>query len=52
MDKLISLCLGMLSNSIDRLNLKMNTGIIENIVYSGVYLRYQNILNKGCEINE
>ena len=51
-DKLISLCLGMLSNSIDRLNLKMNTGIIENIVYSGVYLRYQNILNKGCEINE
>ena len=51
-DKLISLCLGMLSNSIDRLNLKMNTGIIENIVYSGVYLRYQSILNKGCEINE
>ena len=51
-DKLISLCLGMLSNSIDRLNLKMNTGIIENIVYSGVYLRYQNILNKVCEINE
>ena len=51
-DKLISLSLGMLSNSIDRLNLKMNTGIIENIVYSGVYLRYQNILNKGCEINE
>ena len=51
-DKLISLCLGMLSNSIDRLILKMNTGIIENIVYSGVYLRYQNILNKGCEINE
>jgi hypothetical protein len=51
-DKLISLCLGKLSNAIDRLNLKMNTGIIENIVYSGVYLRYQNILNKGCEINE
>ena len=51
-DKLISLSLGMLSNSIDRLNLKMNTGIIENIVYSGVYLRYQNILNNGCEINE
>ena len=51
-DKLICLSLGMLSNSIDSLNLKMNTGIIDNIVYSGVYLRYQSILNKGCEINE
>lgn len=51
-DKLISLSLGMLANSIDNLNLKMNTGIIENIVYSGVYLRYQNILDKGCEVNE
>ena len=51
-DKLISLSLGMLANSIDNLNLKMNTGIIENIVYSGVYLRYQNILDKGCEVND
>ena len=51
-DKLISLSLGMLANSIDNLNLKMNTGIIDNIVYSGVYLRYQNILDKGCEVNE
>lgn len=50
-NKLISLSLGMLGNSVDNLNLKMNTGIIENIVYSGVYLRYKNILGKGCETN-
>lgn len=50
-DKLISISLGMLSKSIEDLNLKINTGIIENIVYSGVYIRYQNILEKGCEIN-
>ncbi|HSQ88982.1 DUF5685 family protein [Romboutsia sp.] len=50
-DKLISMSLGMLGKSIDNLNLKVNTGIIENIVYSGVYLRYQNILEKGCETN-
>lgn len=50
-DKLISMSLGMLAQSIDNLNLKVNTGIIENIVYSGVYLRYQSILEKGCETN-
>ena len=48
-DKLISMSLGMLAKSIDNLNLRVNTGIIENIVYSGVYIRYQNILEKGCE---
>lgn len=50
-DKLIGMSLGMLSQGVDNLNLKINTGIIENIVYSGVYLRYQNILEKGCETN-
>lgn len=50
-DKLISMSLGMLARSIDNLNIRFNTGIIENIVYSGVYLRYQNILEKGCETN-
>lgn len=50
-DKLISMSLGMLAKSIDKLNLKTNVGIIENIIYSGVYLRYQNILEKGCETN-
>ena len=48
-DKLISMSLGMLGRRIDNLNLKMNTAIIENIVYSGVYLRYQNILEKGVK---
>ena len=48
-DKLISMSLGMLGRRIDNLNLKMNTSIIENIVYSGVYLRYQNILEEGVK---
>lgn len=50
-DKLISISLGLLASSIDKLNLQINRGIIENIVYSGVYLRYKNILNKGSESN-
>ena len=50
-DNLISMSLGFLAQSIDNLNLKVNTNIIDNIVYSGVYLRYKNILNKGCEKN-
>lgn len=48
-DKLISMSLGMLGKRIDNLNLKTNTAIIENIVYSGVYLRYQNILEEGVK---
>ena len=48
-DKLISMSLGMVCKGIDNLNLKMNTSIIENIVYSGVYLRYQNILEEGVK---
>ena len=51
-DKLISMSLGMLSSSIDNLDLQFNRGIIDNIVYSGVYYKYKNILNKGCENNE
>ena len=50
-DRLISISLGLLASSIDNLNLRVNRGIIENIVYSGVYLRYKNILQKGCENN-
>ena len=48
-DKLISMTLGMVGRRIDNLNLKTNTAIIENIVYSGVYLRYQNILEEGIK---
>ena len=51
-DKLVSMSLGMLSSSIDNLDLQFNRGIIDNIVYSGVYYKYKNILNKGCENNE
>lgn len=50
-DRLISISLGILGQSIDNLNLKVNSSIIENIVYSGVYLRYKNILDRGCESN-
>ena len=50
-DRLISMSLGFMAQSIDKLDLKVNVNIIENIIYSGVYLRYKNILNKGCEIN-
>lgn len=50
-DKLISISLGYLSQSIDELHIKTNVEIIDNIIYSGVYLRYKNILNKGCEVN-
>ena len=50
-DKLISISLGYLAQSIDNLHIKFNINIIENIIYSGVYLRYKNILNKGCEVN-
>ena len=50
-DKLISMSLGMLARSIDNLNIRFNKSIIENIFYSGVYIRYQNILEKGCETN-
>jgi len=50
-DKLISISLGILAKSIDNLNLKVNTTIIDNIVYSGIYLRYKNILDRGVKEN-
>ena len=50
-EKLISISLGLLSLSINNLNLQINRGIIENIVYSGVYLRYKKILEEGCDAN-
>lgn len=50
-DKLISLSLGFMTRAIDKLDIKYNTNIIDNIVYSGVYLRYKNILKKGCDSN-
>ena len=37
--------------NIEELNLEFNKAIIDNIIYSGVYLRYKNILEEGCEAN-
>ncbi|MFI3210427.1 MAG: DUF5685 family protein [Peptostreptococcaceae bacterium] len=48
----IKISLSMLSKNIENLDIKKNISIIENIIYSGIYIRYKNILNKGCEINE
>lgn len=50
-DRLIHISLAFLAQSVDNLNIKTNINIIDNIVYSGVYLRYKNILYKGCESN-
>ena len=50
-DRLISMSLGMATKNIEQLNLEINKSIIDNIIYSGVYLRYKSILEKGCESN-
>lgn len=50
-DRLISMSLGMATKNIEKLNLEFNKSIIDNIIYSGVYLRYKSILEKGCESN-
>ena len=50
-DRLISMSLGMATKNIEQLNLEFNKSIIDNIIYSGVHLRYKSILEKGCESN-
>ena len=50
-DRLISMSLGMATKNIEQLNLEFNKAIIDNIIYSGDYLRYKSILEKGCESN-
>ena len=50
-DRLISMSLGMATKNIEQLNLEFNKSIIDNIIYSGVYLRYKSILEKVCESN-
>lgn len=50
-DRLISMSLGMATKNIEQLNLEFNKSIIDNIIYSGVYLRYKSILEKGGESN-
>ena len=50
-DRLISMSLGMATKNIEQLNLEFNKSIIDNIIYSGVYLIYKSILEKGWESN-
>ena len=50
-DRLISMSLGMVAKNIENLNFEFNKAIIDNIIYSGVYLRYKHILEEGCETN-
>ena len=50
-DRLISMSLGMATKNIEQFNLVFNNSIIDNIIYSGVYLRYKSILEMGCESN-
>lgn len=49
-EKNIMMCLSRLENAILSLNIQVNNGIINNIIYSGIYLRYKGILNKN--VNE
>jgi hypothetical protein len=52
-DKIIGFSLGLMGDAVDSLDIKVNRNILENIIYSGVYLRYRKILNKGnSEINQ
>ena len=41
----------LVAKNIENLNLEFNKAIIDNIIYSGVYLRYKHILEEGCETN-
>ena len=44
-DKLIGMTLSRLEEAILNLDIKVNKSIIDNIIYSGVYLRYMGLIN-------
>lgn len=44
-DKLIGMTLSRLEEAILDLDIKVNKSIIDNIIYSGVYLRYKGLIN-------
>lgn len=44
-DKLIGITLARLEEAILDLDIKVNKSIIDNIIYSGVYLRYKGLIN-------
>lgn len=46
-DKLIGMTLARLEEAILNLDIKVNKSIIDNIIYSGVYLRYKGLINGG-----
>lgn len=46
-DKLIGMTLARLEEAIIDLDIKVNKSIIDNIIYSGVYLRYKGLINGG-----
>lgn len=48
-DRNIMMSLSRLEKSIIDLDIKVNKGIIDNIIYSGIYLRYKGILNKKVD---
>lgn len=48
-DRNIMMCLSRLEKAIMDLDIKVNRGIIDNIIYSGIYLRYKGILNKTVD---
>lgn len=44
-DKLIGMTLARLEEAILNLDIKVNKSIIDNIIYSGVYIRYKGLIN-------
>nr|WP_293699650.1 DUF5685 family protein [uncultured Peptostreptococcus sp.] len=46
-DKLIGMTLARLEEAILDLDINVNKSIIDNIIYSGVYLRYKGLINGG-----
>lgn len=46
-DKLIGMTLSRLEETILDLDIEVNKSIIDNIIYSGVYLRYKGLINGG-----
>ncbi|SHH41233.1 DUF5685 family protein [Tepidibacter thalassicus] len=51
-ENLLLMILSFIEEDIQKLNIKNNKGIIENIIYSGMYLKFRNTLVKGSEKNE
>ncbi len=48
-DRNIMISLSRIEKAIIELDIKVNRGIIDNIIYSGIYLRYKGILNKKID---